>query len=300
MALQTSEIHADGPHGLLAGSLLSPAGASDCAVLIIPGSGPTDRDGNNPFGIKSAMYRLLAEGLADRSIASLRVDKRGMFGSAAAVPDANAVTLADYADDVLNWVAVLRERTAARRLYLLGHSEGAMVALAAAERADVDGLILLCSPGRPLGVIVREQFAAMPEYEALMAPVDATLAEFAAGRHVASAALPPALQSIFPPAVQNFVIDVFRYDPAALLARETRPVLIVQGLRDLQIGLADARALQQAGHGARLLLLPHMNHVLKDVPENDRAANLAAYADPALPLSAGLVSGIADFLADAR
>src|SRR5688572_2979729 len=87
---------ARGPQGDLAGTLVD-AGKAAPVVLIIPGSGPTDRNGNNPLGVTAAPYRLLAEGLAGRGISSVRIDKRGMFGSKAAIPDANKVTIADYA-----------------------------------------------------------------------------------------------------------------------------------------------------------------------------------------------------------
>jgi hypothetical protein len=84
-------VQAPGPLGPLKGTMLAPASGRLAMMLIIPGSGPTDRDGNNPLGVKAATYRLLAEGLAERGIGTVRIDKRGMFASAAAVADGNAV-----------------------------------------------------------------------------------------------------------------------------------------------------------------------------------------------------------------
>ena len=86
-------VEAPGPNGPLKGTMLAPAGKPQATILIVPGSGPTDRDGNGPLGLKAAPYKLLAEGLAGRGIATVRIDKRGMFGSAGAIPDANAVTI---------------------------------------------------------------------------------------------------------------------------------------------------------------------------------------------------------------
>lgn len=132
-----SAAEAPGPAGPLRGSLLAPDSGSVAAVLIIPGSGPTDRDGNSPLGIKASTYRLLAEGLASRGVTTLRIDKRGLFGSAAATPDANAVTIADDGDDVHACMAVLRKKTGAPCVWLLVHGEGGLVAMAAAnEGAD--------------------------------------------------------------------------------------------------------------------------------------------------------------------
>ncbi|MEA3065257.1 MAG: uncharacterized protein QOJ27_1709 [Sphingomonadales bacterium] len=294
-----SEIEAPGPSGALRGTMLRPAGAA-ALVLIIPGSGPTDRDGNSPLGVAAAPYRQLAEGLAARGIATVRIDKRGMFGSASATADANAVTIADYADDVHGWVKAVRSHTGARCVWLLGHSEGGLVALAAAQRPDgICGLILVAAPGRKVGTVMREQLRANPANAPLLDEAMAAIDSLEAGRRVEAAALHPALQPLFAPQVQGFVISLFSYDPAELVGRVGKPVLIVQGQRDLQVAEADARRLAAADPRAKLVLLPGVNHVLKAVASDDRAANLATYADPALPIAPSVVGTIADFILSA-
>ncbi len=178
-----TEIEVAGPSGPLRGTLLSAGGAEHPVVLIIPGSGPTDRDGNNPLGIRASTYRLLAEGLAAEGISSLRIDKRGMFGSAAAIPDPNAVTIGDYAADVRRWSAALRERTGASCIWLLGHSEGGLVALATAKgTTDLCGLILVAAPGRPYGEILREQLRANPANAPLLDQAEHAIAQLEAGK----------------------------------------------------------------------------------------------------------------------
>src|SRR6476620_4570229 len=127
-AVAATPMTVPGPKGGIAGTFVD-AGRGSPVVLIIPGSGPTDRDGNNPMGVTAAPYRLLAEALATKGVSSLRADKRGMFASKAAIADANAVTIADYAADAHNWIGMLRERTGANCVWLLGHSEGGLVAL---------------------------------------------------------------------------------------------------------------------------------------------------------------------------
>jgi pimeloyl-ACP methyl ester carboxylesterase len=278
--------------------LLAPSGAPRATVLIIPGSGPTDREGNSPLGILAAPYKLLAEGLADRGIATVRVDKRGMFGSAGAIADANAVTVPDYAADVHQWAKAIRARTGARCIWVLGHSEGALVALAAAQDpVDLCGVISVAGPGRKLGDVIREQLHANPANQPILGEADAALASLEAGKHVDTSHMNPALLPLFRPAVQGFLISLFSYDPADLARRLRLPLLIVQGERDIQVSIADARALAAGDPKAKLVLLPTANHVLKAVASDDRAANFATYGDPSLPLAPGIVDAIAAFVA---
>ena len=160
-----SEVQAPGPSGPLKGTMLAPAAGGAPMVLIIPGSGPTDRNGDNPLGVGADRMFTSARPrrLAAQGVGSVRIDKRGMFGSAAAIADANAVTLDDYASDVEAWIAVMRKQTGAPCVWALGHSEGGLVALVAAQKAaHVCGLVLVAAPGRPLGDILREQLRANP------------------------------------------------------------------------------------------------------------------------------------------
>jgi len=179
--LSSEELRAPGPHGDLRGSLLRSEDSTAPVVLIIPGSGPTDRDGNNPLGIKAGSYRLLAEELSAEGVSTVRIDKRGMFGSADAVPDADAVTVDDYVDDTRAWVKVIRDKTGADCVWLLGHSEGGLVSLAAAQEEDaICGLILVATPGRPLGEVLREQLHANPANAPLLPQADAATDALAA------------------------------------------------------------------------------------------------------------------------
>lgn len=156
----SSDIKA-GANNVLAGTLLTPAGKAKAAMIIIPGSGPTDRNGNSPAGIRAAPYRKLAEALASRGVASVRIDKRGMFGSAAA-GNPNLATFADYDADVRSWVDVTRKATAQKCVWVAGHSEGGLVAMRAAGGTNVCGVVLLAAPGEKLGDTIRKQLRANP------------------------------------------------------------------------------------------------------------------------------------------
>ncbi|MCW3836625.1 alpha/beta hydrolase [Sphingomonas canadensis] len=292
----TAEVTAPGPQGPLAGTAID-AGPGAPVVLIVPGSGPTDRDGNNPLGVTAAPYRLLAEALAARGISSVRIDKRGMFGSKAAVADANAVTVSDYSADVHAWVAAIRARSGVPCVWLIGHSEGGLVVLQSAQSAEgICGVVTLAAAGRPLGDVMRDQFRANPANAPILEPALAAIESLEYGNRVDPADLPPALLSVFAPQVQGFLIDLFAWDPRQLSASSPVPLLIVQGDRDIQIGVSDAEGLKAAAPEARLAVLPGVTHVLKLATAPGFAGSLATYSDPSLPVAPGVVDAVADFV----
>jgi pimeloyl-ACP methyl ester carboxylesterase len=285
-----------GPQGALEGTLRT-AGAGTPVVLIIPGSGPTDRDGNNGLG-KGGSYRMLAEALAERGVSTLRVDKRGLFGSRAALANPNAVTIADYASDVHSWAAAASEKTGSLCVWVVGHSEGGLVALTAAQDIkDLCGVITVSAGGRPMGSVMRDQLKSSPANGSILQPALAAIDTLEEGGSVDAANLPAPLRPLFNPAVQPFYRDVFARDPARLAASLTLPLLIVQGDNDLQVDVAaDAEALHKAQPKSTLRVIKGMNHVLKSVPEGDRAANVASYGDPNKPITPEVADAIASFV----
>lgn len=289
------EVTAPGPLGPLHGTLLLPSGRPAATMLIIPGSGPTDRDGNNPAGVAGGPYRQLAEGLALRGIATVRIDKRGMFASKAAVADGNRVRIADYAADTSAWVAAARKATGARCVWIGGHSEGGLVALAAARTPRVCGLVLIATLGRPMNQVIRDQLTSNPANAPVLAPALAAIGELEAGRHVDVTKLHPALHPLFAPAVQDYLIDTFRIDPARLIAGYRGRVLILQGDRDIQVGVADARRLAAADAGAKLVIIHGANHVLRPVGSDDRTANFNTYKDAKLAIVPDFAEAIVAF-----
>ena len=289
-------LSAPGPQGDLVGTLTD-AGHGAPAVVIIPGSGPTDRDGNNPLGVKAASYRLLAEALSRQGISTVRVDKRGMFGSKAAIPDPNKVTIADYAADAHAWAKAAKAATGAKCVWLLGHSEGGLVVLEAGQDGtDLCGIVTVSAMGRKFGTVLGDQLKANPANAPIVEPALAAIAELEAGRTVPPEKLPPPLSMLFAPAVQPYLIDLMSQDSAALAASLKLPLLIVQGDKDLQVTMTDANALAAAQPKATLAVIPGVNHVLKSVEGDDRMANLKTYADPELPVAPSVVDAIATFV----
>jgi hypothetical protein len=290
-------VEAPGPLGPLKGTLLAPADPNAPTVLIVPGSGPTDRNGDNPLGVKASSYRLLAEGLAEKGVASVRIDKRGLFASAAAFPDFNNVTIEDYAADVHAWIEAIRSFRKQSCVWVLGHSEGGLVALVAAQKPEgFCGLALVSSFGRPVGKVLLEQLKSNPANAPIVDGAEKIIPRLESGEKVDVANFHPGLQFLFAPAIQGFWISEMKFDPAKLAATYSGPMLILQGDKDIQISVADAERLSQANPSATLKILPGINHVLKFVASDDRDANLATYGDPSLPLGPGVVDAVANFV----
>lgn len=290
------ELTAPGPRGPLGGTLLDPDPKGPL-VLIIPGSGPTDRDGNSPLGVAGGPYRQLADALAAKGIATLRIDKRGMFGSKAAVADPNAATTGGYADDVQAWSTAARDKTRRKCIWLLGHSEGGLVALVAAQQPKgLCGVILLSAVGRSMATVLREQLKANPLNAPILAPALGAIDALEAGKRVPQATLPAPIQPLFADTIQGYWIDLMSHDPAKLIASVTLPVLILQGTRDIQVSVADAEALKRAQPKAILTLLPGVNHVLRPLASDDRMANIATYANATLPISTDVAAAVSAFV----
>lgn len=277
--------------GALAGTLLN-AGPGTPAALIIAGSGPTDRNGDSALGVSAGTYRLLAEGLAAEGVTTLRYDKRGVGGSAAAMMPESELRFGSFVEDARTMASWLRRETGQGCVWLIGHSEGALIGQAAAvANDDVCGLVLVSGAGRPADVILREQLrAATPE--PYLSQAIAAIDDMAAGR---TADCPAPLMAICRPSVQPYISSWMAMDPVAMAAAEARPTLVVQGSTDIQTTVADAQALAGAREGIELVVLDGVNHVLKAAPL-DRAANLATYADPNQPLADGVIEAIAGFI----
>jgi alpha-beta hydrolase superfamily lysophospholipase len=267
--------------------LPSPTRAGVPVVLMIAGSGPTDRDGNSPLGVHSNTYRMLASELAARGVASVRYDKRGSGGSGlGSAPE--ALVLDDFVEDALAWIQTIRKQTEFGKLTLLGHSEGGLIAALAAERAPVDALVLLASPGRPLGALVRSQLARQAP-PPLLDDYDRITRALRAKQTIDP--VPESLAGLFNPGGRHFFASAMDLEPAAELKKvRTGRVTIVQGSTDLQISTEDAKALAAARPDGHLTLVAGMNHVLKS--ETSLAGPQPSYTDPSRPLAPGLVDAV--------
>ena len=257
-------------------------------VIIHPGSGPTDRDGNQGPMTNNSL-KFLAEGLAGRGVAVLSVDKRGA-GNTAMKPEESELRPSHYIGDLVAWVEWAKARAPGLRVHLLGHSEGALFAKAAARRADVASVISLAGAGRPIGVVLREQTEGRRPGE-LGVEFERVLSSLESGEEVGEVS--PLLQALFRPSVQPYLIEWLAMDPAAMAAELEVPLLVIGGSSDIQVKRADFDAL--AGPATRAEWIDGMNHVLKAVA-GEMAAQLPSYMNPDLPLHGALVPLVVDWL----
>lgn len=279
----------------LGGTLTVPLSAARKVpvVVIIAGSGPTDRNGNSMMGIRPNSYAQLAWGLAERGIASLRYDKRVLAATRGTV-DISKLTLEDFAADARAAADSLGKDSRFSRVLLLGHSEGSALALIAARGGPpVAGVISVSGLGRPLPIVLREQLARQFDSTTLVR-YDTAMAQYLRGETPKD--VPPPLTVLFVPINLTFMRSLMAFDPSGAVRAVRQPVLIVQGGRDLQVRVADAERLHAARPDATLVVVPLANHVLKEASDTTLAGQTGTYQDPAIPIMPDVVRGIADWI----
>jgi pimeloyl-ACP methyl ester carboxylesterase len=286
--------------GTLAGSLRVPPGGRPPVVLLIAGSGPTDRDGNTPLlPGKNDSLKLLADALAAEGLASLRYDKRGVGASAKAFTTEAELRFEHLVEDAARWIVQLRNDGRFSTITVAGHSEGSLIGLLAARAARADAFVSIAGVGRRASDVLREQLrpqlAAQPD---VAEANERILRALEAGQTVDAVPPQPLFTALYRASVQPYLISWFKYQPAEELARLTIPSLILQGTTDVQVSVLDAKALA-AAPGATLRIIDGMNHVLKAAPA-DPAANIKTYSDPSLPIVPAAPAAIAAFVRGLR
>src|SRR5713226_8728271 len=159
VAAGADEVTLQTPTGTLYGTLLvPPSRAALPVVLIIAGSGPTDRDGNS-IGLPGPnnSLKMLAEALQARGIDTLRYDRRGVGASSGAIMSERDSTFDIQIDDAMRWLQQLRSDPRFSIVSVAGHSQGSLTGIMAAERVQVDRVISIDGAGRPAGDLILGQ-----------------------------------------------------------------------------------------------------------------------------------------------
>lgn len=287
--------------GDISATLNTPNGGSDVAVLIVAGSGPTDRNGNSGQGLNSYAYKMLSDELVKGGVAVLRYDKRAIGRSSLNDPTTIPnLVFDDFVDDAARCVSYLRGE-GFKRVIVAGHSEGGEIALHLALREDVavDGLVLLCCPGFPMDQILTAQLSAqlVPQYMGLMATATNIMKRIKRGEMVSADSIPQELISLFHPSVQPFLCSSMAFDPAEFMSRVVQPALIISGGRDIQVSKSNAEKLLANAKRGEHRHFEQMTHILKSADTNDRIQQLmSVYTNGKLPITEGLSAAIIDFV----
>ncbi|MBK8522633.1 MAG: alpha/beta hydrolase [Chitinophagaceae bacterium] len=257
-------------------------------VLIIAGSGPTDRDGNNPM-MKNNSLKILASELSKNNIASLRYDKRGIAESQSAGKNEEGFRFDDLVNDAKEWIHLLKQDDRFSKIIVIGHSEGSLIGMLTGSNADK--FISIAGAGQSADKILKEQLSSQPkEVQDLSFPIIDSLKNGKTFENV-----PPMLNVLFRTTVQPYIISWFKYDPQDEIKKLTIPTLILQGTNDIQVSVEDAKRLSNANQNAELVLIKDMNHILRTII-GDLQANVATYSRVDLPIANELVKSITDFI----
>ena len=270
------------------GTLLSPKGENQPPLaILIAGSGPTDRDGNQAL-FKNNSLKYLAEGLAQKGIATFRYDKRVIAQINNATVQEEKMTFEDEVNDALLVVNHFKDKY--KKIILIGHYEGALIGLLVAQKVVVSKFVSISGAGNSSATLIEEQIG--KNAPQLKEESQKIISQLRKGELVEN--ISPYLAPVFRKSVQPYLISWFKYEPAKEIAKLQIPILIVQGTNDLQVEDKEVQLLKEAQPKAQLLLIEGMNHVLKKVKTLEE--NQLSYLNPDLPISGELVEGIASFI----
>jgi len=278
--------------GKISGTLLIPETDNQIPlVLIIAGSGPTDRDGNSLIAGENNSLKLLAEGLVEKGIASLRYDKRGIGGSKNAMVTEFELRFDHYVQDASDWIHFLKKDKRFNKFVIAGHSEGSLIGMIVGNKMELDAFVSIAGAGFRADSILRRQLAAQPDQ--LKNDAYKILDKLAKGETADT--VNPFLFQLFRPSIQPYMINWFSHSPFFEIQKLNCPVLIMQGNMDLQINEDDANQLQKALPESELVILEGMNHVLKVCSDNLQE-NIESYSNPELPVHPQLIKEISNFI----
>jgi len=283
------------PVGDLEGSILMPTEKTPVPlVLIVSGSGPTDRNGNNSE-MENNSLKLLAAEFQKNGIASFRFDKRGIGQSSDVHIDEMEVRPEDFVNDIKDWITLLAKDKRFSKIIVAGHSEGSLLGmLASVNNSKVSGFISVAGAGRPIDEILKEQFSKTPDN--VKGIIYGMLDKLKKGDTLGN--VPPIFYAVFRPTIQPYMISWMKYNPQKEIAKLKVPILITIGTTDIQVKELDAELLAKAQPRAQLKIIKNMNHVLKDCDTLDKEAQLPIYNNPNLPLNKEFAKVMVDFITD--
>lgn len=270
------------------GTLLMPTSKEKPVLaIIIAGSGPTDRNGNQNF-LKNNALKKLAEALSSHGIATFRYDKRIVKQIKNGNVDKN-IMFDDFVTDAISVIEYFKKTNAYSKIYVIGHSQGSLVGMLAAKDR-VNGFISLSGAGQSIDKVIIDQV----QKTAPMYTPDTKRVFDIMRQGKTTPDYPPALSSIFNIEIQPFMMNWMQYNPQDVIKSLDMPILIINGTKDLQVSVEEANLLKAASQHANLKIVDKMNHVLFII-EGDDLENAKSYNESARSLSQDVITAILDF-----
>lgn len=259
---------------------------SDTVVLIIAGSGQTDMDGNsdNSNERNNSLLQLSNE-LAKKGISTFRYDKRTAGKSVDhfknMTPDFNL-----FVDDCVASIKYLRD-LGYNNIYIAGHSQGSLVGMLAALQEPIDGFISIAGAGKTIDLVLIEQFSQLYGEESDEIKIIKSLQDGKIDYTISEDNI------TLSPENQKFLMTWMAYNPVDIISQLDCRIMLIQGEEDLQVKIDDVILLAEACNEESLLIVPNMNHILKEI--NNYNENVASYQDPSFNIGSAVIDGIEDF-----
>lgn len=275
---------------LVDGSLIIPeTGNKKDLVIIIAGSGPTNRNGNQNF-LKSNNLKKLAESLAENDIASFRYDKRIVKQIKTGEVDVKSMRFEDFVYDAKDVITYFKDKNEFSNIYIVGHSQGSLVGLLALDN-NVTGFISIAGAGQDIGDVIIDQINNTARQ--FLVDTKKVVAILKTGQTTNK--FPPELAAIFNIEIQPFMISWMAYNPSTIIGESKTPTLIINGTKDLQVSVEEAKLLAKANPEAELKIIENMNHVLFTI-EGDRLENSKSYGESFRKINTELMDSIVNFI----
>ncbi len=270
-------------NSLIKGTLFLPENSTSQTklVILIAGSGPTNRNGNQ-VGTQNNSLKFLAEGLTQNGFAVFSYDKRIFAQMIAKTLDEKTLSFEDFIKDAKDVVTYFKSQKKYTKIIIAGHSEGSLIGMVAAKD-NVDAYVSLAGAGRTADEVIMEQV--VQNSPALKEAVEKDFALLKEGKTFENKN--QVLYSLFRESVQPYMISWIKYNPQNEIKKLPIPILIINGTKDIQVPPSDAELLHTANPKSELKIIENMNHIFKEIKMDDD--NIKSYSDPKLPVIPELI-----------
>lgn len=276
---------------LINGTLFEPSQKTSQTplVIVIAGSGPTDRNGNAP-GMTNNSLKYVAQELAKNKIACFSFDKRIIAQMKNGTVNEKELSFDTFVADTKDVCQYFIQQKKYSKIILAGHSEGALIGMLAAPKL-AQAYISIAGAGRTIDDIIVEQID--KQAPSMKNEVRQCLDILKQGKTFELKN--QMLASLFKESVQPYMISWIKYNPQHEIKKLNIPTLIINGTKDIQVNSTDANLLKASKPDAQLAIIDNMNHIFRHI-KGDDAENIASYSNSDLPIDTELAKTIITFI----